>query len=63
LVRDHDGDTYRAAFVSRFQECVHLLHVFKKKSSTGRATSRPDKATILARWKAAREDHGERYGK
>lgn len=63
LVRDCDGDTYRAAFVVQFKECVYLLHVFKKKSTSGRATPRPDKATILARWKAAREDHRERYGK
>lgn len=62
LVEDHSGDTYRAAFVMRFKECVYLLHVFKKKSTSGKATPRPDKATILARWKAAQKDNRQRYG-
>lgn len=42
LVEDHEGDTYRAAFVLAFKECVYLLHVFKKKSVSARATPRPD---------------------
>jgi phage-related protein len=63
LVEDHEGDTYRAAFVANFKECVYLLHVFRKKSPSGKATPRPNKAAILARWKAAQQDHKERYGK
>jgi phage-related protein len=61
LAEHHEGDTYRAAFVLAFEECVYLLHVFKKKSASGKATPRPDKQTILARWQVAREDYRARY--
>jgi phage-related protein len=63
LVDRHDGETYRAAFAVTFEECVYLLHVFQKKSASGKATPRPDLRTILARWKAAQEDYRRRYGK
>lgn len=62
LVEDHDGDTYRAAFVVSFPECVYLLHVFKKKSASGIATPKPAIQTIRARLAAAREHHRTTYG-
>lgn len=55
LAENLNGDTYRAAYVIRFPECVYLLHVFQKKSASGIATPRPDKATIEARWQAAKQ--------
>lgn len=61
LVEDHEGDTYRAAFVLAFPECVYLLHVFKKKSASGKATPKSEKQTILARWRAAQDDYRTRY--
>ncbi len=57
-----DGETYRAAYVIEFPQCVYLLHVFQKKSSSGKATPKPDKDTILARWKAAKQHHRDTYG-
>ncbi|HEX6042593.1 type II toxin-antitoxin system RelE/ParE family toxin [Longimicrobium sp.] len=57
LAENHDGDTYRAAFVADFPECVYLLHVFKKKSTSGIATPKPAIETIRARFAAAREHH------
>lgn len=60
LAHDHGGDTYRAAFLLA-KECVYLLHVFKKKPSSGKATPRPEKQTIVIRWKAARNDYQKRY--
>jgi phage-related protein len=62
LIESHDGDTYRAAFVLEFRECVYLLHVFKKKSASGRATPKPALETIRARWSAAKEHHRNTYG-
>jgi phage-related protein len=62
LVEDFDRDTYRAAYVADFPECVYLLHVFKKKSTSGIGTPKPDINTIEARLKAAREDYQRRYG-
>lgn len=41
LIESHHGDTYRAAFVIAFPECVYLLHVFKKKSASGRQPPNP----------------------
>lgn len=61
LVENHDGDTYRAAFVVSFPECVYLLHVFKK-SAAGIGTPRPVIETIRARLAAAREHHRINYG-
>lgn len=63
LVENLEGETYRAAYVITFPECVYLLHVFQKKSASGKATSRPDKATIEARWKAAKDHYQQHYGK
>lgn len=62
LVERLEGETYRAAYVIAFPECVYLLHVFHKKSVSGKATPRPDKATIEARWKAAKEHYRLNYG-
>jgi phage-related protein len=62
LVENFGGETYRAAYVISFPECVYLLHVFQKKSAAEKATSRPDKATIEARWKAAKDHYRQHYG-
>lgn len=62
LAESHDGDTYRAAFVVEFPECVYLLHVFKKKSASGKATPRPALETIRARWDAAKAHYRKTYG-
>jgi len=63
LVEHFDKDTYRAAYVADFPQCVYLLHVFKKKSTSGIATPRPDLNTIQARFKAAKEHYARHYGK
>jgi phage-related protein len=62
LVEDFDGDTYRAAYTVSFPECVYVLHVFKKKSSHGIATPRPDREAIYARLQTAREHYRRTYG-
>ncbi len=62
LVEDFDGDTFRAAYTVSFPEAVYVLHVFKKKSSSGIGTPRPDKDLIKARLAAAREHYRRIYG-
>jgi phage-related protein len=57
LVENHDGDTYRAAFIAEFPECIYLLHVFRKKSASGIATPKPVIATIRSRLAWANEHH------
>ncbi len=62
LVEDHRGDTYRAAYTVSFESAVYVLHVFKKKSTAGIRTPRPDLELIRARLKVAAEHHRRTYG-
>lgn len=62
LAESYDGDTYRAAIVVEFPECVYLLHVFKKKSASGRATPNPVLQTVRGRLQTAKADYQIRYG-
>jgi phage-related protein len=59
LLEDFDGDTYRAAYVVRFEQAVYVLHVFKKKSKRGSATPQPDIELIKRRLRDAEFDHAE----
>jgi phage-related protein len=45
------GDAYRVVYTIK-TGTVYVLHAFKKKSTRGRATLRPDKDLILHRLKA-----------
>ena len=63
VVEDHAGDTYRAVYTVRFREVVYVLHVFQKKSPSGRRTSRTDIALIAQRLRVAQQDYEARYGK
>jgi phage-related protein len=53
LIDDHDGDTYRAMYVARFESAVYVPHAFKKKSKRGIATPRSDILPIKRRLKDA----------
>ena len=46
---DNRGDTYRAAYVVRFEEAVYVLHAFQKKSHAGGAMPREVEKLIRAR--------------
>ena len=63
LLENFDGDTYRAAYVVRFEQAVYVLHVFKKKSKRGSATPQPDVELIKRRLRDAEFDHVERIRK
>jgi len=54
-VVDHDGDTYRAVYTVRWPGSVYVLHVFKKKSKSGRKTPKADIDLIDARLKRVGE--------
>jgi phage-related protein len=43
VVKDYDGDTYRAIYTVRFVQAVYVSHVFQKKSPAG---SRPGNPTV-----------------
>jgi phage-related protein len=61
VVKDHDGDTYRAVYTVRFADAVYVLHTFQKKSPHGIATSQRDIALVKERLKLAQRDYEERY--
>jgi phage-related protein len=62
VVKDHDGDTYRAIYTVRFADAVYVLHAFQKKSPRGIATRQSDIALVKERLKIAQRDYEERNG-
>ncbi|MBZ5696773.1 MAG: type II toxin-antitoxin system RelE/ParE family toxin [Acidobacteriia bacterium] len=63
IVEDHRGDTYRAVYTVRFEGAIYVLHVFQKKSPSGRRTPRTDVELIAERFRAAKQDYEVRYGR
>jgi phage-related protein len=59
VVADFDRNTFRAVYTVRFASFVYVLHVFQKKSKSGRATPKPDMNLIRTRLKAAERDYEE----
>lgn len=55
LVEDHRGNAYRAVFMVRIGERVHVLHAFQKKSKSGIKTPREDVELVEARLKSVLE--------
>jgi phage-related protein len=62
VVSDFKGDTFRAAYVVRFEHAVYVLHCFPKKSPSGTRTAETDIEMIKRRLKAAQADYEVRYG-
>jgi len=60
LVEDHDGDTHWAAYTVAFAGAVYVLDVLQKKSKSGVGTSKHVKDRVLARFRAAEQDHERR---
>jgi phage-related protein len=62
IVTDFDGNTFRAVYTVRLAGAVYVLHVFQKKSKTGRATPKPELDLIARRLREAeriaRGEHG-----
>ncbi len=55
LKESHDGDAYRSVYVVKLKSAVFVLHIFKKKSKSGKALPREDIRIIEQRLKRARE--------
>ena len=53
VVTDYRGDTFRAVYTVRFADAVYVLHVFQKKSKSGRATPQRDVKLIERRLREA----------
>src|ERR1700733_3840304 len=55
IVTDHRGDTFRCIYTIRLADAVYVIHVFQKKSKTGRETPKTDKALIVQRLREAEQ--------
>jgi phage-related protein len=62
VTSDFKTDTFRAAYVVRFEHAVYVLHCFQKKSPSGSRTAKTDVEMIERRLKAALTDYEVRYG-
>ena len=60
VVKDFDGDTYRAVYTVKFVGSVYVLHAFRKKSKTGIKTPKQTIDLIKERLKLAEADHQKR---
>ena len=63
VVTSHDGDAFRLVYTVSFPEFVYVLHAFKKKSKSGRATPRSELLLVKRRLKAAQDDYEARKQK
>lgn len=57
---DFDSDTYRAVYTTRCPGAIYVLHVFRKKSSTGIKTAQKDIDVIRRRLRRAEIDYATR---
>ena len=55
IVSRYDTDTYRSVYVADIGGVVFVWHCFKKKSTQGIKTSKPDMHVIRRRLRAAQE--------
>ncbi|HME57635.1 MAG TPA: type II toxin-antitoxin system RelE/ParE family toxin [Terracidiphilus sp.] len=62
VVKDYDGDTFRAIYTVRFANAIYVLHAFQKKSPHRIATRQSDITLIRARLKLAQRDYEEKHG-
>ena len=60
VVEDFDRNTYRAVYKVQLGNIVYVLHVFQKKSKSGKATPKPDVDLIKSRLKLAKQDYERR---
>jgi phage-related protein len=62
LVEDHRGDTFRAVYLVRVADAIHVLHAFQKKSKSGIATPQPDVDLVEKRLKLVLARYGLKGG-
>jgi phage-related protein len=55
IIKDYRGDTFRAVYTLRYEGAVYVLHVFQKKSKTGRETPRREMELIEQRLREAEQ--------
>ncbi len=63
VIENSDGDAYRAVYTVKFAEMIYVLHVFKKKSTKGKKTPKPDIDLIKSRLREAQRKYTGRNPK
>ncbi|CAH6223809.1 type II toxin-antitoxin system RelE/ParE family toxin [Citrobacter freundii] len=61
VVEDYHGSAWRAVYTIQLKNAVYVLHVFQKKSVSGKATPKPEIDLIYQRLKAAQR-HAQESG-
>jgi phage-related protein len=60
VVEDHNGNTYRAVYATKFTGAVYVLDAFQKKSKKGVKTPQKDIERVRKRLKEAEKHHKSR---
>ena len=55
VVKDHEGDTFRAVYTLKYAGTVYVLHAFQKKSKSRRQTPRREIELIKQRLREAEQ--------
>jgi phage-related protein len=53
IIKDYRSDAFRTVYTVRFAKAVYVLHVFQKKSKTGRKTPKGDIEFVKRRLREA----------
>jgi phage-related protein len=61
IVKDHDGNAYRAVYTVKFAGVVYVLHAFQKKSKKGSATPKSEIGLVRQRLKVAAQHYQQHY--
>ncbi|OGL63679.1 MAG: addiction module toxin RelE [Candidatus Tectomicrobia bacterium RIFCSPLOWO2_12_FULL_69_37] len=56
VAEDHNKETYRAVYTTKFEDAIYVLHVFQKKSKRGIETPRNEMEIIISRLKALEKE-------
>ena len=59
IIADSREGTFRSVYTVQFEDIVYVLHVFQKKSKSGKRTDRADILKIHARLKEAEEAYAD----
>ena len=62
IIENHDRNTYRAVYTVNFPDVVYVLHVFQKKSPSGKRMARVDIGQVRTRLNAARSHYEMQHG-
>jgi len=63
IAMDYGGDAFRVVYTVRFPQVVYVIHVFQKKSTSGKKTPKADVDLIGERLRRAAQHYTDHYAK